>query len=438
MPDWMVGGEAPQPFEVHERMAWLGAAGMAVAVVDGFDIAWEAGYGVADTAEGTPVDPGTLFLAGSISKSVTAAAAMRLVERGELDLDRDVNERLSTWRVPPTAGWQPVVTLRQLLSHTAGTTVHGFPGYGAGADVPSTVDVLDGRRPANTPPVRVTRLPGTAWRYSGGGTTIVQQLLVDVCGMPFPELMRELILDPAGMTSSTFEQPPSAPLLARCASGHGWAGSRIQGRWHLYPEMAAAGLWTTAGDLARFAREVQRSLRGDSRLLGADTARRMLTPPPASASYALGFRVTGSGDAARFGHGGDDEGFIAAVWAYPERGQAAAVMTNSRPGALIVGEMLNAVASVYGWPDWGGASPSSDGRANAAHAGVYEAEEGQITVAVEDDVWLEFEGQHRVHLLPQRDGSYRLQGLEGTVRIHGEELELIQDNSRLVARRVSG
>ena len=314
----------------------------------------------------------------------------------------------------------------------------GFPGYGVRMDLPSTVDILDGRRPANTPPVRVTRLPGTGWRYSGGGTTIVQQLLVDVCGKGFPELMRELVLDPAGMASSSFEQPPSAALLARCASGHGWAGSRLQGRWHLYPEMAAAGLWTTAGDLARFSLEVQRSLRGDSHLLGADTARQMLAPPAGSASYALGFLVAGTGDAARFGHGGGDEGFIASVWAYPERGQGVAVMTNSAPGALIVREMLNAVASVYAWPDWLAASPRPEGRPNPAHAGGYEAEEGQITLTVEgDDVWLQFESQDRVHLLPQRDGSYRPRGVEGTVRIHGEELEVNQPDSRLVARRVS-
>jgi len=437
IPAWSSESEAPETVAVQERMEWLGAAGMSVAVIDGYDIAWEAGYGLADAVERTPVRSGTLFLAGSISKSVNAAGVMRLVERGELDLDRDVNEFLRSWKVPAQAGWQAIVTLRQLLSHTAGTTVHGFPGYGRGTALPTTADILDGRRPANTPPVRVNQLPGVSFRYSGGGTTIVQQLLVDVCGLSYPDLMRALVLEPAGMTSSTFEQPPPPPLVERCASGHGWYGNRIEGRWHLYPEMAAAGLWTTAGDLARFALEIQRSLRGESDLLTPDGAREMLTEPAGSSSYGLGFMLQGDGGSARFGHGGADEGFFAGLWAYRQRGQGAAVMTNSNPGTQMISEVLNGIARAYDWPGWLREAPAGDGEIDPGHAGTYQADRVRIGVRVDDTVWLEVENQPPVRLLPQPDGGYRLHGLEGSVRIDGHLLVLKQEGGQLEARRVA-
>src|SRR6185436_9257568 len=153
-------------------------------------------YGVCAADQSTLVDPTTLFQAGSISKPVAAVAALRLVDAGRIDLDADVNDYLVSWKVPANEGWQPRVTLRHLLSHTGGLTVHGFPGYARGQAVPTLVQVLDGAKPANTAAVRDNAVPGTQSRYSGGGTTIVQQMLIDVMGKPFPALMRELVLDP--------------------------------------------------------------------------------------------------------------------------------------------------------------------------------------------------------------------------------------------------
>src|SRR5262249_27971513 len=198
----------------------------------------------------------------------------------------DVNEQLRSWRVPANGDWQPIITLRQLLSHAAGVTVHGFPGYAVGIPVPTVPALLDGA--GNTPPVRVNLLPGLHFRYSGGGTTIVQQLLLDVTGDPYLDLMQRLVLDPVGMHDSTYEQPLPGRLQDRAASGHHRYGCRVSGRWHVYPEMAAAGLWTTPSDLARFAIEVQRALRGESRVLEARTAQLMLTPHPVPGA-ALGW-----------------------------------------------------------------------------------------------------------------------------------------------------
>src|SRR5262245_22807817 len=150
---------------------------------------------------------------------------MRLVEQGRLDLDADVNDYLTSWRVPANAGWQPRVTLRQLLSHTAGTTVHGFPGYPASGPWPTVVQILQGVPSANNQSIMVDVLPGTQFRYSGGGTTIAQQVVADVTGRPFPELMQELVLGPVGMADSSYEQPAPADFTKRVARSYPWNGT---------------------------------------------------------------------------------------------------------------------------------------------------------------------------------------------------------------------
>jgi CubicO group peptidase (beta-lactamase class C family) len=188
------------PVTLLERMAELGVPGLSVAVLDDGEIAWARGYGVLDLETRRPVTPETLFLAGSISKPVAAACALRLVQEGKLGLDDDVNRWLRSWRVPPSeAMGDEVVTLRRLLTHTAGLTVHGFPGYPRTADLPTIQQILDGESPANTAPVRVDILPGSEWRYSGGGYTVMQLLIGDVSGRPFGELLGETVLLPFGM-----------------------------------------------------------------------------------------------------------------------------------------------------------------------------------------------------------------------------------------------
>jgi CubicO group peptidase (beta-lactamase class C family) len=122
--------------------------------------------------------------------------------------------------------------------------------------------VLDGTPPANTPPIRVDTTPGAIWRYSGGGITVMQQMMIDVTGQPFPQYMQKTVLGPIGMTGSSFEQPQPNARAALTAAGYYADGTPVRGRWHVYPEMAAAGLWTTPTDLAKFAIEVQETLAG--------------------------------------------------------------------------------------------------------------------------------------------------------------------------------
>jgi CubicO group peptidase (beta-lactamase class C family) len=337
-------------FTVQERMRFYRVPGVSVAVIKGGEVLWARAWGEVEAGSDVPVDTATLFQAASISKPVAAAGALRLVEQGVLELDTDVNLILRSWQLPDnrfTATEK--VTVRRLLSHSAGTTVHGFPGYAAGEDVPSLAEVLDGDSPANTAAVRVDAVPGSQWRYSGGGTSIVQLLMEDASGRPFADLMQELVLDPAGMGRSTFAQPLPAERLGEAATAHGPDGTPIAGKHHTYPEQAAAGLWTTPSDLARFAVEIQRGFAGSSELLlSPAVAREMLTPE--AGSYGLGFSLQGEAADLSFEHGGANAGFRSHLVMFAERGDGAVVMTNGDGGAGLAAEILRSIAREYDYP----------------------------------------------------------------------------------------
>ncbi len=263
--------------------------GAAWALIDGGEVVHRGGVGRMAADRPEPVTTETLFQACSISKPIAAFAMLRLVDRGFLDLDEDVNDRLTSWRLRPTSDWQPVVTLRQLVSHSAGLTTSGFPGYREGDPLPTTVQILDGTYPANTFGVRADTVPGTQFRYSGGGTLVMQQLLEDLLSTPFRDIVRELVLEPLGMRDSDYAQPLPEELHRRAATAHDESGRPIEGRWHTYPELATAGLWTTPGDLATFAIAVQQAYAGaDGALLSRELARELLTPqvPRRTASAA--------------------------------------------------------------------------------------------------------------------------------------------------------
>lgn len=350
LPLVQVRGRSYAPASVEARMRQLGVPAASIAVIHDGKVEWARAYGVADVVAGRPATTGTLFQAASISKPVAATAALRLVEEGRLSLDEPVNDRLTSWKIPASdqSANRPV-TLRDLLTHSAGLTVHGFPGYASDAPLPSVVQLLDGVPPANTAAVRVDTEPGTKWRYSGGGTTVVQLLLSDLSGIPFPRLMRETVLAPIGMSSSTYEQPLPAARALEAATAYRADGRAVRGRYHTYPEMAAAGLWTTPTDLARWVIEIQRALAGDSgRVLSKRTAEWMLTP--GVGGWGLGPSLRGAGDTLIFEHGGANAGFRAQLFGFAHRGEGVVVMTNSDAGGTVAMELAQAVAREYGWP----------------------------------------------------------------------------------------
>ncbi|HEY1324544.1 MAG TPA: serine hydrolase domain-containing protein [Streptosporangiaceae bacterium] len=309
-----------------------------VAVIDDFRVDWT--WPAGDEA-------GRLFQAGSISKPVTALAALALVTRGEVDLDGDVNERLSSWRVPGPRR----VSLRQLLGHTAGFGVPFFPGYPQGAQVPTLPQVLDGAPPSVTPAVEVDPAAYGTFRYSGGGYAVVQQLIADVTGLPFARAARSLALEPLGMTQSTFAEPlPDSlrPLAARAD-------------WRVYPESAAAGLWTTPGDLARYACALQAAWAGRESAISPELAAQMLSPcasVPAGGEWSmlplLGLRAPDSCGLGMFLHGNDRfshfggaASFFSALTASKDGG-GAVVMTASNASPFLF-KLLRRIGDEQGW-----------------------------------------------------------------------------------------
>jgi CubicO group peptidase (beta-lactamase class C family) len=343
----LVEGDAT--WTIEERMKHYNVPGLSVAIIKDFKVVWAKAYGVRDVTTKEPVTERTLFQAGSISKPVAATVAMKKVEEGKIRLDEDINAKLKSWKLPDndlTA--KKKVTLGNLLSHTGGLTVHGFPGYEAGAKIPTLPQILDGTPPANTAAVRVDLEPGTRFRYSGGGTTIAQLALQDIEGRPFDAIAKDAVLDPIGMTDSSYAQPLPESSRARAASGHRRDGSLVPGKYHAYPEMAAAGLWTTPTDLAKFAIETQLSFAGKSnKVLSKATVERMLTPFVPDGP-GLGFFLEKHGDATYFGHNGADEGFTAMLLVHKEKGYGAALMINSDNFALMP-EVYRAIAREYGW-----------------------------------------------------------------------------------------
>lgn len=349
---------------IADRMEYHNVPGVSIAVINDFEIEWAKGYGVLELGGSEPVTPETLFQAGSVAKPVTAVGALYYVEQGLLDLDENVNDRLVSWRVPEnefTA--QADVTLRRLLSHTAGVNQGLNRGYAPGEEVPTMLQSLDGEPPANSLPVRVDRVPGTEVYYSNGGYLIVAQLLEDVLGKPFSEVMREAVFVSVGMTSSTFEQTLPAELEARAATPHGWdvvawqESPGLVGETHIN-DPGYGGLWTTGPDLALFGVEVMRAHAGESEaVLSQDMARLMLTPvaegiplqEPFDADQALGFSLLHLGQETFMIHfGGSFPGYISVLVAQPEEGFGVVIMTNAWSGYELIWEILYSIFYAYG------------------------------------------------------------------------------------------
>ena len=348
----VVAIQGVQGKSLEARMKELGVPALSYAVVEDGKVVLAAAYGDADIAAGRRATPNTLFQAASISKPVTAMAAMELVERGKLSLDTPINSILKSWKLPDnelTAATP--VTLRMLLSHSAGTTVHGFRGYARDEQRPTLAQVLNGQPPANSPAIVVDIAPNTKFRYSGGGTTIVQQALIDQTGLAFPDFMRRTVLQPLGMSASTLEQPLPAARHAVAATGYRFGKREVDGKWHVYPEIAAAGLWTTPGDLAKVVIEVQNALAGrKAKLLTLGSAKLMTTPR--FESMAVGFGVADKNGTRYFAHNGGNEGFRCMLIGTVDGSRGAVVMTNSDAGVPLAQEVIDTIAREYHWPGY--------------------------------------------------------------------------------------
>jgi CubicO group peptidase (beta-lactamase class C family) len=344
--------EGDSLWSVEERMKHYGVPGVSMAVIKDFKIDYVKSYGYVDKEKSAAVTGETLFQAGSISKPVAAYAALKMVEQKKLDLDADINHYLRSWKLPENEfNAKDKVTLRHLLSHSAGLTVHGFPGYSPTEPVPTLVQVLDGIAPANTDPIRVDKKPGESFRYSGGGYTVMQQMMIDVQSKTFPDIMQQLVLSPLEMKHSTYDQPLNEMQIRLAATGYLPDGKMTDGKRHTYPEMAAAGLWTTAEDLAKFFVDVQRTYKGESStVLSQSTVKNMLTPTVAD-FIGLGMFIDKKKDEVYVGHNGWDEGFSSYAMVHRDKGDGVVILINSNHPAFL-NEMVRAVALTYNWPNF--------------------------------------------------------------------------------------
>jgi CubicO group peptidase (beta-lactamase class C family) len=344
--------DSSSSMNLQERMAFYKVKGLSVAVISNYKIVWAKGYGWADEAAKKTVTTQTVFQAASISKSLNGVGVLKLAQDKKLDLYRDINDYLLTWKFPyDSLSKGKKITAAHLLSHTAGLSVHGFPGYANDDTIPSVPQILDGISPANTKAVRSLWQPGLRYKYSGGGTTISQQLLMDITKEPYHEYMWQKVLKPMGMLMSTYQLPPAAEKKPFLATGYKSDGKEIETKFHLYPEQAAAALWTNPTDLGHYIIETQLGLLGKpGKVLNPAMTRLRLTPYLDS-NAALGVFIETRGGEKYFRHSGANEGFRSSYMGSLNNGNGVVVMVNSDNGRIIE-EVTNSVATVYGWKDF--------------------------------------------------------------------------------------
>lgn len=374
------------------RMAHYNVKGVSVAVIHNYRIEWAKAYGWADEGLKIPATTQTLFQAASISKSVNSVGVLKLVQDKKLDIYADINNYLTTWKFPyDSLSKGKKISVANLLSHTGGLTVHGFGGYERGKDtIPTIVQILDGKKPANSAAIRSMYEPGLKSEYSGGGITISQLIVMDITHQPYDKYMYDNVLKPLGMTGSTYTQPPLNIKPALLATGYSPDGKEIPGKYHIYPEQAAAGLWTNPTDLAKYIIETQLSYEGKSqKVLDQQTTELRLTPY-IDKSAALGVFINDNNGTKYFGHGGANEGFRCQYYGSLEGGNGVVVMVNSDDGRII-DEIINSAAKVYGFK------------------GLNRSKQYNV-VAVNDTVLDSYTGEYELqpgfHLFVTRDGNH--------------------------------
>lgn len=343
-----VGPSEPMSeFDVLQRMKEYEVPGVSIAVVANGKLDWAKGYGIANSDTGYKVDGKTLFQAGSISKPIAALAALQLVSEGKVELNSNINKYLKNWKIEENEFTETEkVTLERLLTHTAGATVHGFPGYRQKDLFPTIETVLNGN--GNTDQVKVDEIPGSSWRYSGGGYTVMEKMVEDVSGLPFEEYMKKHVLSPMGMKNSTYAQPLPEVWHSRASAAYNNKGKIVAGYWHNYPEQAAAGLWTTPTDLAKYCIEIQEILSGKKDgVLSKEMIELMLLKH--QNNWGLGLSLEGDGDTLTFGHGGKNKGFTNNLVAFAHKGRAVVIMTNGDNGGKLIGEVQKSIYEHYQW-----------------------------------------------------------------------------------------
>lgn len=339
--------------EVPSLMDQYNVRGVSLAIIRNYQVDEIQVYGVKNASTRELVTEQTLFQAASISKSVSAMGALSLVQDGSIELHNNINEYLTSWQVPENIYTsQEKVTLARLLSHTGGLTVHGFRGYRLNEEVPTLLELLDGSPPSNSNSIRVNVIPGTIQRYSGGGYCIMQQAVIDLTQETFPDFLSNTILEPLELSNSTFEQPLPDEMSGQAATGYYSNGLPVTGDYHTYPELAAAGLWTTPTDLAKFLIELQLSLQENSNLVLNQNMTELMITPVLDSGYGLGISRHNVNGEYYFGHGGANEGFRCMMLAHMTDGVGIVVMTNSDNGGALANDVIQLIGEQEEWPGY--------------------------------------------------------------------------------------
>ena len=344
---------------ISALMARFNVPGVSIAVIRDYQLHWAKGYGIADVTTGAPVNTETMFQAASISKPVAAMAVLRAVQDGLFTLDTDINKILTSWKLDGGEFTRDrPVTPRTLTSHTSGLgDGFGFPGYDPKDSVPTALQFLQGSKLSNVGVIFMERPPMTLMEYSGGGVTLMQQALTDARKKPFADIMRDDVLRPLGMTRSTYEQPLPESFDRNAARAHSGEGKAMGAKWHIHPEQAAAGLWTTPSDLARVVIEVQKSALGQSnRVLSRALVQEMLSPVGVG-EYAVGFAITKIGQGWYFAHGGSNWGFRGTLIGHKVKGYGLVILTNADQGGAVANELSRRIQRVYEWDSFAEPAP---------------------------------------------------------------------------------
>ena len=422
----VVKGASAEKMRLADRMHYHQVPAVSIAVVNNGQLEWARAYGVNVVGKAEHSTPNTLFQTASISKAVSAMAALHLVEQGKLKLDGDVNSQLKSWKLPDNElTKEHKVSLRQLLNHSGGVNVHGFHGYAitqtATQTVPSLLAVLKGEDPANTEPVRVEAIPGTKWSYSGGGYTIVQLMMMEASQQEFPQLLQNIVFTPLDMQHSRFAASLPKQDRTNAAAGHNGSGAAIAGLWHQNPELAAAGLWSTPSDLAKIIIEVQKSDAGISnKILSSPMTKTMLTR--GLGETGLGFFVEQQPDRTSFSHSGGNDGFRTLLFGYTKTGQGAVVLTNSDNGMALIEEIFTSIAAEYNWPDFKVTEKSAiapDATLNQKLAGEYLLLDKPASIIAEgNNLYFQSDliSSKRLELHREADSSFFLTAPDATIR----------------------
>tara|TARA_B110001450_G_C17614657_1_gene478752 strand:+ start:69 stop:1262 length:1194 start_codon:yes stop_codon:yes gene_type:complete len=335
-------------WSITERMEFYKIPAVSIAIIDNYQLSWAKAYGWANKETKVPATTKTLFQAASISKSLNAVGILNWSESNNIDLNADIDNYLKNWKIKnrkKASGKK--ITIANLLSHTAGLSGHGFNGYKVGEPIPTTEQILDGKKPSNSSKIKSISQPGKVFKYSGSGIMITQLMLTQNTGIPYDKYMKETILNPLGLTESFFSKP--SPNHTSLATAYWAQGIPLDGKYHIYPEMAAAGLWTNPTELSKYIIEIQKSLIGESNiLLSQEMTKKMLSPYLKNGITGLGVFLESLKGRDYFTHGGSNEGFKCYYYGSMEGGNGIIIMTNSE-NFDIHPEIIRSIFKVYGW-----------------------------------------------------------------------------------------